>query len=99
MGGEQHFTHFIRKGKGKAPHAKREKGKGGSPLLGSNSTRLPYRARARTNETKRNNFPVGLAHQPPIFDLPIRERLPSTHFRLNPFPFSFCSVVLYFAFA
>ena len=63
--------HMGEKGKRPATQGKREnsagqKGKGKSPSqdLSSNSTWQPDRAHART---KRNDFPVGVTPQPPIY--------------------------------
>ena len=46
--------------KGKLAKTKSEGGKGGQHLLRTNSTMQPDRAHARTNEKKRNDFPIGL---------------------------------------
>ena len=61
-----HKGQGLTQGNEKWLRAKREKGKPPHHDFHSASTLHPHRAHARTNETKRNDFPVGLTPQPPI---------------------------------
>ena len=56
---------LAHKGKGKARQAEREKGEGEPPLLRSDPTRQTDHARMQ-EQTKRNDFSVGLTRQLPI---------------------------------
>ena len=63
---DRRFGEWRGKGKGKAPHGKREKEKRGTVFRGP----IPLgdqtaRTNARTNGTKRNHFPVDLTVQAP----------------------------------
>ena len=72
-----YFIHHSNKGKGKVRHGKRKKGKlatakGKQEKEGTVFwVRVPLgnqtaRTHARTDDTKRNDFPIGLVPQPPI---------------------------------